>query len=84
MVTVIVRLLLSEKSSVSHSLGGVADERIRLVESGVTRRIALKLGVQTLGFGASRFLAAENSGVRRRIALDCDPSTGLARIARKS
>jgi len=53
-------------------LGGVADERIGLVEGGVMRRIARKLGIQTLGFRGRRFLAAERPGIRRRITFDRD------------
>jgi hypothetical protein len=75
----------SNDSPSGHLLGGIADERVGLFESGVMRRIALKLGIQTLGFGARRFLAAEHPGIRRSVALDCDGgSSGLARIARES
>jgi len=59
-----------------HSLGGVADEGIGFVERRVIRRIAGKLGVQTLGFRARRFLAAEHSRIRRRIPLDRDGGIG--------
>ena len=66
-------------------MGGVADEGIGFVESGVIRRIALKLGIQTLGFRARRFLAAEHPRIRRSIAFDRDRGIGLPRIApRKS
>ena len=46
-------------------LGGVADERIGLVECGVVRRIARKLRIKTLGFGAGRLLTGEHPGIRR-------------------
>jgi hypothetical protein len=59
------------------SLGGVADERIGLVEGGVVRGIARKLGIETLSFGGSRLLAVERPSVRRRIAFDRDRRVGL-------
>ncbi|MGB8682593.1 MAG: alpha/beta fold hydrolase [Candidatus Binatus sp.] len=75
----------SSDSPSGHSLGGIADERVGLFESGVMRRIALKLGIQTPGFGARRFLAAEHPSIGRSVTLDCDRgSGGLARIARES
>ena len=64
-----------------HLLGGVADKRISLLESRVMRLIAGKLGIQTLGFGARRFLATEHPSIRRSIPFDGDWGIGLARIA---
>ena len=75
----------SDDSCSGHSIGGIADERVGLFESRVVRRIALKLGIQTFGFGARRFLAAEHPSIRRSVTLDSDRSSrSLARIAGES
>jgi len=80
----IVRSIMASRSTriercvSSRSLGGIADERIGLVERGVMRRIAGQLGIQTFGFRARRFLAAEHPCIWRSITLDCDGRIGLA------
>ena len=67
-----------------NSLGGIADERIGLVERGIMRRIARELGLETLGFRARRCFATEHPRIRRSITLDRDGGVGLARIASES
>lgn len=63
------------------SLGRVANERISLLESRIMRRKARKLGIQTLGRRARRFLAAESPRIRMRTTVDRDGRAGLARLA---
>ena len=74
----------SELSRHSLGVGGVADERLGLIEGRIVRWIARKLGVETFGYRCGRFLAAERAGVRRGIALDCDGCIGLRRVVSES
>ena len=62
-------------------LGRIANERIGLLERGVMRWKARKLGIQTLGRGARRFLAAERPRIRMYVAVDRDGRAGLAGLA---
>ena len=63
------------------SLGRIANERIGLLERRVMRWKARKLGIQTLGRGARRFLAAERPRIRMYVAVDRDGRAGLAGLA---